>query len=316
MAGLIGADVEALERLAADFEGGAQELRDLSAQLASSIEAARDWHGPDADRCKNEWGTFAQQQMTGVSDALATAGRLLSQNAQEQEQASGAGSVVGAAVGAGAGYGVLKLLGDLNTIKNFLMKPLGAVLKAKSLVAFLKLLRMKTLGELLSSVRVAEALKVFMQGTKEGGVLGKLGIPALGKLLGKAFLPLTALSGVVDVFTGGGYDGWRGWATRGFGLAGAAGAATLVLGGAALVASAPVTATVAAVAVAGYGLWSAGNYVVDHWSTIRDTATRVTTQIGDTAGRAWNGITSGYDSAIGWARGLLGGGSRLAGAGA
>ena len=94
----------------------------------------------------------------------------------------------------------------------------------------------------------------------------------------------------------------------------AAGAATLLLGGAALVASAPVTATVAAVAVTAYGLWSAGNYVVDHWSTIRDTATRVTTQIGETAGRAWQGISNGYGSAIGWARGLLGGGPRLAGA--
>ena len=71
MAGLIGADVEALERLAADFDDGAQELRDLAAQLAGSIEDARDWQGPDAERCKDEWGTFAQEQMTGVSDALA-----------------------------------------------------------------------------------------------------------------------------------------------------------------------------------------------------------------------------------------------------
>ena len=196
------------------------------------------------------------------------------------------------------------------------MKPVSAALKAKSLLDFLRLLRMKTLGELLSSVRVAEALKVFMQGSRDGGILGKLGIPALGRLVGKAFLPLTALTGVIDVFTGGGYDGWRGWATRGFGLAGAAGAATLLLGGAALVASAPITATVAAVAVAGYGLWTAGNFVYDHRGTIRDTATRVASQIGETAGQVWRGVSSGYDSAIGWARGLLGGGPRPAGAGA
>lgn len=310
MVGLIGADVEALERLAADFDQGAQELRELSARIAGSIEGARDWQGPDADRCKDEWGTFAQERMTGVSDALATAGKLLAQNAQEQEQASGSG-----AAGAAAGYGLLKLLTDVNTIKNFLMKPVSAILKAKSLVDFLRLLRLKVLGELLSSVKVAEALKVLMQGAKDGGFLGKLGLPALGRLLGKAFLPLTALTGVVDVFTGGGYDGWRGWATRGFGLAGAAGAVTLLVGGAALVASAPVTATVAAVAVTAYGLWSAGNYVYDHWGTIRDTASRVATQVGDTAGRVWGGITSGYDSAIGWARGLLGG-ARPAAAGA
>lgn len=312
MAGLIGADVEALERLAADFDQGAQELRDLSALVAGSIEAARDWHGPDADRCKNEWGTFAQEQMTGVGDALATAGRLLAQNAQEQERASGAATAGAAA----AGYGILRLLTDVSTVKNFLMKPISAILKAKSLVDFLRLLRLKVIGELLSSVKVAQALKVLMQGARDGGFLAKIGLPSIGKLLGKAFLPLTAITGVVDVFTGGGHDGWRGWATRGFGLAGAAGAATLLLGGAALVASAPVTATVAAVAVTAYGLWSAGSYVYDNWGTIRDTATRAVTQVGETAGRAWEGISKGYDSAIGWARGLLGGGPRLAGAGA
>jgi uncharacterized protein YukE len=311
MAGLIGADVEALERLAAEFDSGAQELEDLAAQLAGSIEAARDWHGPDAERCKTEWGSFAQERMTGVSEALATAGRLLAQNAQEQEHVSGSGVAAGAA----AGYGVLRLLGDLGTIKDFLVKPLSAALKAKSLLDFVRLLRLRTIGALLSSVRVAEALKVFMQGARDGGVLARLGLPALGKLLGRAFLPLTAITGVVDVFTGGGYDGWRGWATRGFGLAGAAGAVVLLLGGAALVASAPVTAAVAAVAVAAYGVWSAGNYVVDHWSTIRDTGSRVINQVGGSAGRVWTGLSSGYDSAIGWARGLLGG-PRPAGAGA
>ena len=76
----------------------------------------------------------------------------------------------------------------------------------------------------------------------------------------------------------------------GFGLVGAAGAVTL------LVASAPVTVTAAAVAVGAYTVWSAGNYVYDHWGSIRDTGSRV------------------LDAAKGWARGLLGGGPRLAGA--
>lgn len=310
MTGLVGADVEALERLATDVESGAAELRELSSRLAGSIDAAHDWQGPDAVRCKEEWGTFAQERMTGVSDALAAAGRLLSQNAQEQERASGAESGTTA-----AGYGVLRFLGDLRTVKDFVSKPVSAIMKAKSLFDFVRLLRVANLGELASSARLIEALGVFMNGRATGGVLGALGLPALGRLLGKAFLPLTALSGVVDVFTGGGYEGWRGWATRGFGLAGAAGAATLLLGGAALVASAPVTATVAAVAVAAYGLWSAGNYVVDHWGSIRDTASRATTAIGDAAGRVWEGATTGVDSALTWARGLLGGGPRLVGAG-
>ncbi|QDH11100.1 hypothetical protein FE634_22020 [Nocardioides dongxiaopingii] len=312
MVGLVGADVEALERLSADFDAGAHELRDLAARLAGTIDAAHDWQGPDAERCKHEWGTFAQERMTGVSDALATAGRLLAENAREQERASGAG--VGGATA--AGYGVLSFLRDAMAVKSFLTAPLKPIMKAKALLDFVSLLRAANLGRLADSARLAEALEVFMNGSSTGGLLGRLGLPALGRLLGKAFLPVTAVTGVVDVFTGGGHDGWRGWATRGFGLAGAAGAVTLMVGGAALVATAPVTAAVAAVAVTAYGLWTAGSYVHDHWDTFKDSAARVTTAVGDAAGRAWDGVTSGYQSALGWAHGLLGGGARPAGAGA
>jgi uncharacterized protein YukE len=300
MAGLIGADVEALERLAADFDHGAQELRDLASQLAGSIEAARDWTGPDAERCKNEWGTFAQQQMTGVSDALATAGRLLAQNAREQEDASRADDV-----GPGTGYGLMPFIDDLKALKSFFWGPISALLKAKSLVDFLKVLQAARLGT-VGADAVRTALGLFTG-------LGKTGALSL---LSKISLPTTIFSGVMDVFTGGDREGWRGWATRGFGLAGAAGAGALLASSAGLVALGPVGLGIAAVAVTGYGLWSAGNFVYDHWDSIRDTGSRVLTTIGDTAGRAWEGISNGYESAMGWARGLLGGGPRTAGAGA
>ena len=42
----------------------------------------------------------------------------------------------------------------------------------------------------------------------------------------------------------------------------------LIAGGIGAVATAPITATVAAVAVTAYALWSAGNYVYDNWSSI------------------------------------------------
>lgn len=301
MAGMIGADVEALDRLASEFERNAEELVGLSRQLAGAIDAAHDWQGPDAERCKAEWGEFAGQQMTAVGDALSTAGRLLAENAREQERASGAEQS-----GSAPGYGLWSFVTDVMTLKNLVTKPLTAITKARALIEFLRLLRTANLAEVAGSAALIKALEVFMNG-KGAGVLGALGLPRLGMLLGKAFLPLTALSGVVDVFTGGNYEGWRGWATRGFGLAGAAGAVTLLAAGAGLVATAPITATVAAVGVAAYGLWSAGNFVYDHWGSIRDTVGRVGSAISDTAGRVWDGVSDGLDAAKGWARGLLGG---------
>ncbi|WP_139977689.1 hypothetical protein [Nocardioides litoris] len=305
MSTTVGADVEALEALASQFDSGAEELRALAARLTGAIEATHDWQGPDAQRCKEEWSGFARDRMAGVGDALAAASRLLADNAREQERAS-------AADGAGGGYGVLAVAQTGWTVGNAAKKVAGAFLKAKALVDFLRLARAKSLGQLMSSVTVAQALKTFMQGGKEGGLLGKIGLPALGRLAGKAFLPMTVLTGAWDAATGGGYDGLRGATTRVLGGAGALGAVALVAGGAAMVATAPITATVAASAVALYGAWSAGNYVVDNWSTL-DRA--VFSPAISAVGRAWEGATTGVSSALGWARGLLGG-PRTAGAGA
>jgi uncharacterized protein YukE len=288
MAGLIGADVEALERLAADFDHGAQELRDLSAQIAGSIEAAHDWHGPDADRCKTEWGTFAQERMTGVSDALATAGRLLAQNAQEQEQASGVGTTATSA------FGLLALARDVVSIFKTGKKVFKAVQRALNVATFLQLLRAAKLGDVAAAGRAAALLDKFKFGS--GGLLGKL------------FLPLTVFDGAKDVLTGGGYEGWRDVASRGFGAGAVVGGVALLVGGAAI-------APFAAGAVAAYGLWKAGNAVYDNWDTIRDRTTQLWGAVSERAGRVWEGAGTHLDSALTWARGLLGG-PRLAGAGA
>jgi hypothetical protein len=86
------------------------------------------------------------------------------------------------------------------------------------------------------------------------------------KVAGRASLPATVISGAGDAASGGGYDGARGWATRGFGAAGAAGAG-IVLAGPAL---APALVVAGGGAVLAYGAWSAGNYVVDHWDQVED----------------------------------------------
>ena len=97
-----------------------------------------------------------------------------------------------------------------------------------------------------------EARHAFAHGTSRNPVL---------KLAGRAAMPLTIVSGVTDLTTGGGYDGARGWATRGFGAAGAAGAALVMT-------AAPPLVVVGGAAVLAYGAWSAGNYLVDHWDQV------------------------------------------------
>ncbi|WP_432478305.1 hypothetical protein [Nocardioides sp. GXQ0305] len=134
-----------------------------------------------------------------------------------------------------------------------------------------------------------KARRVFAHGTARNPLL---------KLAGRASLPITAVSGVHDAVTGGGYDGARGWATRGFGAAGAAGAVLVAT-------TAPGLVVVGGAAVLAYGAWTAGNYLVDHWDQVEDAASEagdwVVDQVADEAAAAAD--------AVGWA------GDRLAAAG-
>ena len=141
------------------------------------------------------------------------------------------------------------------------------------------------------------AQSVFQVGKPATGVLGGLRTAA-----GKVFLPLTIATGAIDAVTGGGYDGARGWATRGFGLAGAAGATALMTG---VLASNPVGWAIAGGAVLAYGAWSAGNYVYDHWDDITEFAGNAVDWTGDRI----SDVGDGLSNAAGWA------GDQLSGAG-
>lgn len=117
-------------------------------------------------------------------------------------------------------------------------------------------------------------------------------------LFGRLAWPLTVVMGVKDLITGGGYDGWRGTMTKIMGAVGAAGG--VVLGVAALAAAgvigvtvAPVVLAGAGIAVAAYGLWSAGNAIVDNWDTIKGWGSSVKSG----ASSAWNGVRTGARSA-------------------
>ena len=109
------------------------------------------------------------------------------------------------------------------------------------------------------------APRPVLEDARRGFAYGTSRNPLL-RLAGRASMAGTFGAGAADVVTGGGYDGARGWATRGFGAAGAAGAG-IVMAGAAL---APAVVVAGGVAVIAYGAWTAGNYAVDHWDQVED----------------------------------------------
>lgn len=286
MSTFVGADVEELRALAAELEAGAGELRDLSSELSGAIAAAESWQGPDARRCKDEWGTLAQSSMADVADALETAGRIVQRNADEQEGVSSAESV------APQGYGWLSLIPGGIATANALKKIWGAGKGLLQLRGFFDALRHPAtgFGALTRFEKVRDAIEALLA-TRKTGIMG---------MLSRIALPITALQGAWQAVMGTGYEGWRDIAGRAFGAVGAIGAATLLIGGTAL--AAPI-ATAAAIGVAAYGVWSAGNYVYDNRAAIGQFVSRaaegVSTWATDQATRA-------LDSARDWARGFLG----------
>jgi uncharacterized protein YukE len=286
---MLGADTDELRRLADQFRSGSGELRELGSQLLTGIDAAHEWQGADATQCKQEWATFAQVRMTRVSDALAQAASVLERNADEQDRASGEGSP-------GSDFWSLE-----NLVNGFVT---GRTLKALHKLVSKGLALGRFLAAARAGMPVAELFDTFINGAKDGGLCKHVGLGKWGRLLGRAFLPLTVATGLWDAVTGGGYDGWRGWATRAFGLGGAAGAGALLIAGAAL---GTVGVAIAGGAVLLYGAWSLGNYVYDHWGQIKDFGSRVITGAGNLAGSVGNWAGDQLSGLRDWAGGIFGG---------
>lgn len=135
---------------------------------------------------------------------------------------------------------------------------------------------------------VEEARRAFAHGTS--------GRP-VGQALGRAFLPTTLVSGVVDATTGGGHEGGRAWATRGFGTLGAVGAGAVL----AAPVLAPGVVVAGGVAVLAYGAWSTGGYVVDHWDQVEDAAAATDEWLDDQRDDAVDAVGDALD----WARDRL-----------
>jgi hypothetical protein len=102
--------------------------------------------------------------MTGVSDALETAARLLADNAEEQERASGSEAT-------GPTYGVLGWGLDVKTLWDFVMKPVNAVTKALQLSNAIKAALMPAAGfaGLVRAEKILAAADVLLKGTPVPG---------------------------------------------------------------------------------------------------------------------------------------------------
>lgn len=146
-------------------------------------------------------------------------------------------------------------------------KGLSLTVKGSAFARFLRpLLGYSTLAKHLGTANIA--LKEFMIGRSSGGVLQAIVGARVSGLVGRLFLPLTVITGLIEVFTGGGYKGVRGLATRAFGLAGAVGAGLLLVSYSDWLSQwlqvGALESAVCGVAVLLYGLWSLGNAIWDH----------------------------------------------------
>ena len=113
-----------------------------------------------------------------------------------------------------------------------------------------------------------DALRAFMNGKADAGLARFLIGSRAARIAGKAFLPLTVVTGAFDAVTG--------WdrTVRAAGRPEASGSlapravGALLASSAGLIALGPVGVGIAGAAVLGYGAWTLGNYVYDHWDDI------------------------------------------------
>ncbi|RYC11054.1 WXG100 family type VII secretion target [Nocardioides zhouii] len=105
MNGMIGADPDALDRLAGDFDRGASSLEATVLRIRVAV-VANPWAGPRATRFRNDWDHRHGPQLKRTAGFLRGAAKELRIQAQQQRQASsaGGGSIAGQSTGGGGGY--------------------------------------------------------------------------------------------------------------------------------------------------------------------------------------------------------------------
>lgn len=255
----------------------------------------------EQDRLNDRAGALAADigaALTGVGTADAATGEALGGIDIPQTLESAVEAYIERAVTSRDLLGALGTAGGAVTLGLVLKKSVGLFGRSKS---FLDFVRASTAPitdyeTFLRNLGASDdALRTFMNGKADGGLARFLIGSRAARIAGKAFLPLTVATGAYDAVTGGGYDGARGWATRGFGVAGAAGGGALLASSAGLIALGPVGAGIAGAAVLGYGAWTLGNYVYDHWDDITAFGDAALEWTGDRLGDAYDAASAATD---------------------
>ncbi|GGU39918.1 hypothetical protein [Nocardioides albus] len=139
--------------------------------------------------------------------------------------------------------------------------------------AYVRFLRTTLLG--LARSRSLGALRHFARGSANGGFLRFLVGARIARGVGWIFLPLTIVTGMIDVVTGGGASGVRGWANRVLGATGAGGASIVLLTQLRWTTAGPAALSVAGAAVLAFSSWSLATLAWDHRTRIAIFSTAV-----------------------------------------
>jgi len=89
MSNFTGMDISAVRTLATTLNSKAEEIRSLTQQLTGQLDSTP-WVGPDRERFYGDWTGQYVAALNQVAQGLTDASQRATQNANQQEQASGA----------------------------------------------------------------------------------------------------------------------------------------------------------------------------------------------------------------------------------
>ena len=269
-----------------------------SPETASAAMASRN---AAQDKLNDRAGTIASEigsALTAVATADSTTASALGKIDFPQTLRSAVEAYIERALKSKDLLGSLGTAGGAAALGYALIKGAGIFGRTGSYLQFLKASSapITDYAAFLKNMNAADdAMKAFIWGKPNGGFMRFFVGSSAARAFGKAFVPLTVATGAMDAFTGGGYDGARGWATRGFGAAGAVGGGALLASSAGLIALGPVGGAIAAGAVLGYGAWTLGNYVYDNWDSIEQFGSDAVNWTGDRISDAAGAVNDAKD---------------------